>query len=64
MDLEPQVIFLLIILSIWEFYWKGRGLWTAAKKNNRNWFIAILIINSAGLLPLYYLYLYKKRVEK
>ena len=45
----------IIILVIWEVYWKYHALWLAARKLDKKWFIAILIINSAGLLPIYYL---------
>ena len=47
---------ILILLIIWEVYWKGHDLWIAARKEDKNFFIAILIINSLGILPIYYLY--------
>ncbi|HIN96531.1 MAG TPA: hypothetical protein EYN02_01875 [Candidatus Marinimicrobia bacterium] len=47
---------LLIILIIWELYWKYKALWISANNNHRKWFIAILIINSLGIIPIYYLY--------
>ena len=48
--------FIIIILGIWELYWKYKALWLSARNNDRKWFIAILIINSLGILPIYYLY--------
>ena len=48
--------FLLIILIVWELYWKYKALWISANNNHRKWFIAILIINSLGIIPIYYLY--------
>lgn len=50
-----------IILSIaWTLPWKGVALWKAAKKGHKAWFIAILIINTFGLLEiLYYFFLSK-----
>ena len=47
---------ILVLLVIWEVYWKGHALWIAAQKEDKNFFIAILIINSVGILPIYYLY--------
>ena len=34
---------------------KGYSLWTAAKRNEKWWFIALLFINTLGLLELAYL---------
>ena len=39
----------------WSLIWKGISLWRSAKKNQLNWFIAILLFNTGGLLPLLYL---------
>lgn len=36
---------------------KGFGLWYAAKRGQKTWFIAILLINSFAVLPLIYLFL-------
>jgi methionyl-tRNA synthetase len=35
---------------------KGYALWTAAKRDEVGWFIALLIINTFGILELIYLY--------
>jgi len=51
-----MLYYLIILLIIWEVYWKYHALWLSAKKSHRGWFLAILIINSAGILPLYYLH--------
>ena len=50
------MLLIIIILLIWEIYWKAQALWMAAKKSHKNYFILILIINSLGVLPIYYLY--------
>ena len=34
---------------------KGFALWHAARNNQRNWFIALLIINALGILEIIYL---------
>jgi len=46
----------IILLIVWEIYWKAHALWMAAQKKDKGFFIAILIINSIGILPIYYLY--------
>ncbi|MFM6967590.1 MAG: DUF5652 family protein [Microbacteriaceae bacterium] len=34
---------------------KGAALWRAGRNNQRGWFIALLVINTAGLLEIVYL---------
>jgi hypothetical protein len=50
------MLLLIIISLIWEIYWKYKALWIAAKNSHKKYFILILIINSLGVLPIYYLY--------
>lgn len=45
------------ILAIWDLVWRGLALWRASHLNNRNWFIVLLVINSIGILPIFYLYI-------
>ncbi len=47
---------LFSILIIWTMVWKGVALWKAARLNHRKWFIAILIVNSLGILDLIYIF--------
>lgn len=48
-------------LIIVELILKGIALWKAARNNQLYWFIAIVIINSAGLLPLLYILFFQKK---
>lgn len=52
-NLEGGIVLLLIV---WELFWKGIGLWRSAKKGDLIWFIAILLINLFGLIPIFYLW--------
>ena len=47
---------IIITLCLWELYWKYKALWLCAKKNDKTWFLVILIFNSIGIIPIYYLY--------
>jgi hypothetical protein len=51
---------LIAIVALWEIIWKGIGLWKAARNGQKYWFIAILIINSAGILPILYIFVFQK----
>ena len=55
----------IVLLLIWTTIWKAFGLWNAAKKDNRIIFILILILNTAGILPIaYLLYLKYSKEDK
>jgi hypothetical protein len=45
----------LLLITLWSLFWKGFGLWHSAKNQQKGWFIAILILNTMGLLPILYL---------
>lgn len=59
--LPNQLFTILILLMIWEFFWKGKALWKAAQKKDLYWFVALLIINTLGILPLLYIYFFSKK---
>lgn len=46
----------LLAITAWEMTWKGIGMWKASQKKQLKWFIAIFVINSLGLLPIFYMY--------
>ena len=52
---------ILAIAVVWSLFWKGMALWTAAKNNQRNWFIALLVVNTLGVLEALYLLLWQKK---
>jgi hypothetical protein len=56
-------IFMLAAI-VWTIYWKGRALWLAAKRNERCWFIALLIINTLGILEILYIYIFSKKQKE
>jgi hypothetical protein len=51
---------LILVLALWELIWKGIALWKAAKNDQKYWFIAMLIINSLGILPILYMFIFQK----
>lgn len=57
-SITAQIIFLL--LSLWSLIWKGIALWKSARNNQRNWFIALLIINTFGILEIIYIFYFSK----
>lgn len=59
-DLSTSETIMVLMLVIWEFVWKGIALWKAGRNNQSGWFIAMLILNTAGILPILYLLIHRK----
>ncbi len=47
---------MFLALVIWSLVWKGLALWKAAQHESKNWFIAILVLNTLGILEIIYIY--------
>ncbi len=52
--------FFLFIAVIWELFWKAIGLWKAARNGQKYWYVAILLLNTLGILPIAYIYVFQK----
>jgi len=57
------LIILLVVTSIWQMIWKGIALWKSAGLRQKGWFIAILLINSFGLLEIFYIFFIAKKYK-
>lgn len=51
------------LMLLWVFSWKGVALWRAAKNNHLKWFIAILVVNTLGLVEIVYILFFGKKKE-
>ena len=60
LQMYNQWMYLFVIIVIWGTIWKGIGLWKAAKETQKYRFIAILILNTVGILPILYIFVFKK----
>ena len=53
----PGSIFVPLIIAalVWTLVLKGFALWSAARGNQKWWFVALLVINTVGILEIVYL---------
>lgn len=49
------VLPLLVLALVWTIVIKGYALWHAARNGQKGWFIALLVINTVGVLEIVYL---------
>jgi hypothetical protein len=57
----PWLLPVIAGIMLWEAFWKIFALWKAANNKQLAWFICIAVINSAGILPIIYLILNRKK---
>ncbi|MDP2947585.1 MAG: DUF5652 family protein [Nanoarchaeota archaeon] len=60
---STSLILLLVIVGLWDSAWKIVGAWRAGRNNQLGWFVAILIFNTVGILPLIYLVWFERKRE-
>lgn len=53
---HPAVLALVLILGVWTIIWKGIALWHAGRNAHLAWFIVLLILNTAGILEIIYIF--------
>jgi|TARA_Y100000310_G_scaffold342803_1_gene447524 hypothetical protein len=55
---------LVVLISIWTLVWKGWALWLAARRAEKWWFIALLVLNTLAILEIVYIFFIAKRSDK
>ena len=60
-DYLAQNFWWLILMFAWGLAWKGWALWIAAKKNQKVWFVVFLIVNTLGILEIFYIFYFSKQ---
>ncbi len=58
---HPLLVLFIVFLTIWSLTWKAFALWRAVKNESVVWFIALLIVNTAGILEILYLFVFGKK---
>jgi len=46
---------IILVAALWSIVLKGYALWYAARGGQKKWFIALLVINTVGILEIIYL---------
>jgi hypothetical protein len=49
-----------VLIVTWSLFWKGLALWYAAKRDEKRWFVFILVLNTFGILEIIYLFHFVK----
>lgn len=62
--LSVMTLLMILLLALWTIFWKGYALWIAAKENKKWWFIALLIVNTFGILEIIFIYFFSETGKK
>ena len=62
--MSNEQLTLLLLVQAWDLIWKSFALWRAARNKDIFWFVLLILINSAGLLPAFYLFYMSKTSHK
>jgi hypothetical protein len=54
----------IIGVTIWSIPWKGVALWKAARKDDKIWFVVLLLVNTIGILEILYIYIFSKEKKE
>ena len=46
----------ILLLLVWSLFWKGLALWHSSRHSSPYWFIALLILNTFGIIEIIYLF--------
>lgn len=46
-------------ILIWTIIWKAVASWKAARKGHLLWFVVFFIVNTAGILPMIYIFFFQ-----
>lgn len=62
--LNSQNIWFLILAIVWTLPWKAYALWTSSNMKHKRWFIVLIILNTFGILEIFYVFYIAKKTPK
>lgn len=60
MNAHPVLVPLALI---WSLAWKGFALWRSAELRQKYWFVALLLINTLGILEIFYIFVIARKYK-
>ena len=58
---ERMPLLILVLILLWTLFWKGYAIWTAVKKDQKPWFVVLLVVNTFGILEIIYIFCVAKK---
>jgi len=54
-EFSETTLIILLVVIFYTLTLKGAALWLAARNKQKGWFIALLLLNTLGILPIVYI---------
>jgi hypothetical protein len=61
---DPKSLAIFAIIALWSVFWKGLALWHSSRRDQRLWFVILLIVSTLGVLEIIYLFFVLKMKPK
>lgn len=58
LGLNPWI---LVLIVLWTIPWMGVAMWKAARLSHKWWFIILLVVHTAGILDIIYIFLIARK---
>jgi len=52
-----------VVMLVWVVFWKGLALWKSSRLGQKWWFLVLLVLNTFGILEIFYVYVFSKKRE-
>lgn len=53
---DTKTLITLGVVVLWSLFWKGLALWQASHREQRLWFVVLLVVSTFGILEIIYLF--------
>ncbi len=57
-------LIVLVLIMLWVLPWKIYAVWVSAKRGDKKWFVALLILNTFAVLDIFYIFYVAKKTWK
>jgi hypothetical protein len=52
---------ILVLIVLWTIPWMGVAMWKAARLSHKWWFVILLVVHTAGILDIIYIFLIARK---
>lgn len=58
---HPEAVAPVVAIGVWGLIWKAFALYRAGSNRSPGWFVALLLLNTVGILEMLYLFVFGKK---
>jgi methionyl-tRNA synthetase len=63
-SLPSWVNILILVAILWTIPWKAVALWKSARNKQKIWFILFMVLNTLGILEIFYIVYWQKNKNR